>query len=364
MKKCKVLFSIMSSITLLLALFSGCGGSGGQASPQQSAAPSAANSAASTASSAPAESSAETIVIKLGHVQAETHPYHLALLELQKILDEKRPGAVRLDLFPNSTMGGERDMLEGMQMGTIDASLPSTASLGGFTNEFNVFDLPFLFPSRDAAYKVLDGPIGQQLLDTLTNVGLVGVVYWENGFRYITNDKYDIYLPTDIPKGFKIRTMENEIQMQTFVTLGANAIPMAWAEVYTALQQGTIDAQENPLANAYVNNIHEVNHKFSMTGHVYAPCPVVFSKMSWDKYPPDIQQLLTESLQEARDYERKLVSDGEVELIGTLKNAGCSIILPEEIDKEAWRAAVQPVYDKYSDRIGADFIKEVQDAMK
>lgn len=302
----------------------------------------------------------ETITIKIGHVQAETHPYHLALIELQNILEEKSPGTFKLELFPNSTMGGERDMIEGLQMGTLDASLPSTASLGGFTNEFNIFDLPFLFPSFDSAHKLLDGEIGQSLLDTLPEAGLVGVAYWENGFRYITNDKYEIYKPTDIPKGFKIRTMENEIQMQTFIELGANAIPMAWAEVYTSLQQGVIDAQENPLANAYVNNIHEVNRKFSMTGHVYAPVPFVFSKLSWDKYSDDVKAILTEAVEEARDYERDLVQSGEEDLIKTLEAAGCTVIRPEELDKAEWRAAVQGVYDRYSDRIGADFIAQVQ----
>lgn len=355
----KKVLAVLMVLCLLTGTLVGC--STPKSEAPKAEAPKAESSQPSA--SAPPAAPAEKIVIKIGHVQAETHPYHLALLELQKILDKKAPGVFKLELFPNSTMGGERDMLEGMQMGSLDASLPSNASLGGFTTKFNVFDLPFLFPSFEAAHKLLDGAIGQTLLDTLPDVGLVGVSYWENGFRYITNDKYDIYKPSDIPKGFKIRTMENEIQMQTFITLGANAIPMAWAEVYTALQQGTIDAQENPLANAYVNNIHEVNHKFSMTGHVYAPALFVFSKLSWDSYSPENQKILKEAIDEARDYERSLVKGGEEDLIKKLEAAGCTVIRPEKIDKALWRAAVQPVYDKYSERIGADFIKQVQDEL-
>lgn len=299
------------------------------------------------------------IVIKIGHVLPESHPYHAGLQKLQEILDEKAPGAVQLDLFPNSTMGGERDMLEGMQMGTMDAAVLSTASLSNFSDQFKIFDLPFLFPSYDQAYEVLDGEIGQGLINTLSEVGLVGVAYWENGFRHITNNKADIYLPADLPKGFKIRTMENEIQMQTFISLGANAIPMAWSEVYTALQQGTIDGQENPLAVIYSSKIQEVNRYITMTGHVYAPAPVVFSKKVWDSYPEDIQTLLRESIEEARIYQREVSRNSEAELAERLEQEGCSVIRPEDVDKAAWRSALQPVYDQYQDKIGTELVQEV-----
>ena len=346
MKKSIKLFLLLISVMIPLSFFSGCGSSG-----------------TSTASGGKESGDGEKIVIKVGHVLPDTHPYHIGLQRLQEILEEKNPGAIQLDLFPNSTMGGERDMLEGMQLGTMDAAIVSTASLSNFSDQFRIFDLPFLLPTYEKAYEVLDGEIGQTLLSTLPEQGFVGIAYWENGFRHITNDKANIYLPTDLPKAFKIRTMENEIQMQTFISLGANAIPMAWSEVYTALQQGTIDGQENPLPVICSSKIQEVNHYITMTGHFYAPAPIVFSKKTWDSFPEDIQTLLRESIEETRTYQREVSRNSEGELAAQLESEGCFVVRAEDVDKDAWRAALQPIYDAYQDSIGVDLVQEILDVV-
>lgn len=349
MKKAIAVFIVF---VMIVGLFAACGNGNGGATTSAPTTPSTDGNQAAT--------TADTIQIAVGHVLAESHPYHRGLVELQRVLDEMRPGAVQLNIFPNSTLGGERDKLEGMQMGTVDAALISTASLGAFLDAFQIFDLPFLFTSHEAAYYVLDGQFGQDLLDLLPDIGIVGIAYWENGFRYISHDTdNDIILPTDIPSGLRIRTMENEIQMQSFITLGANAIPMAWGEVYTSLQQGTIDGQENPLANVYASNLQEVQSRISMTGHVYAPAPFIFSKQVWDSWPEDIQELLTEAILAVRDTQRQMVADDEVELIEYFRGLGMSIITPDQIDMAAWRAATQPVWDTFGPRIGQDKIDEL-----
>jgi len=333
----KKAFALTICLVLALSLFSGC-----TSTPTTNSATPGSGVAATTpdgATSVP--TSDETIVIVVGHVQAENHPYHLALLELQRVLDEMAPGAIQLNLFPNSQLGGERDLLEGQQMGTVDVSLPSTASLGLFTDTFTVFDLPFLLPNREAAYHVLDGPIGQSLLDTLPNIGLVGIAYWENGFRYITNNQHDIFLPTDIPSGLTIRTMENEIQMQTFITLGANAVPMAWAEVYTALQQGVVDGVENPFAVLRGGRFYEVAKYLSLTAHIRL-ITTWFTSTEWfNNLPRELQEMLIETGRLAGEENNRLVARSDEETLAYFRSQGVEII---NIDIAPLQAASRAFY--------------------
>ena len=211
----------------------------------------------------------DTVTLTVAHVLTESHAYHQAWLKVAELVEERTDGGLKLEVFANSTLGNERDVIEGMQLGIVDLSCMSTGALASFSPAFMALDLPFIFDSRESAYKVLDSEIGDELLESLDDSMLVGVTFWENGFRNISNSERDIVVPEDV-KGLKIRTLENELQVSTFTTLGANAIPMAWGEVYTALQQGTIDGQENPLAIIYQNKIHEVTKHVSLTGHFYA----------------------------------------------------------------------------------------------
>jgi len=189
----------------------------------------------------------ETITIRVGHVLAPTHPYTLGLEKFSELVAEKTDNKVKVEVFHSSQLGNERDMVEGLQLGTLEMALVSTAPLSSFTDDFLVFDLPFMFKDTENARKVVDSEIGQNLLDSLKSQKILGLAYWENGFRNVTNNKKPIKTPDDL-KGMKIRTMESPVQMESFNALGASATPMAFGELFTALQQNTIDGQENPLA--------------------------------------------------------------------------------------------------------------------
>jgi len=203
-----------------------------------------------------------------------------------------------------------------------------------------------------------DSEIGEQLLASLEDNMLVGIAFWENGFRNISNNKRDVVVPEDV-KGLKLRTLENELQIDTFASLGANAIPMAWGDVYTALSQGTIDGQENPLTTIYLNRIHEVTKHISLTQHFYAAAPVVMSKKNLEKLSPEYQQILKDTIREVTDYERELSQQTDVEYLQALKDDGINVI--EDIDKDLWREAVQPIYDEYADQIGVELLQQIQD---
>jgi tripartite ATP-independent transporter DctP family solute receptor len=294
--------------------------------------------------------------LKAGHVLTEGHSYHLSWQKVAEIVKKKTNGDVTIDVFANSTLGNERDLIEGMQLGAVDLAVVSTGPMSGFSPAFLVLDLPYIFPSYESAYKVLDGEIGQGMLDSLSKNKLKGFCYWENGFRNVTAKK-SAANPEDV-KGLKIRTMEAEVHMATFNNLGANAIPMAWGEVYTALQQGTIDAQENPIANIYQGKIHEVNPYVTMTRHFYAPSPVLMSKAVWDKLPAEYQKILSDAIIETRSFARDEIKRGEKEYTEAMKKEGVHII--ENIDIAKWRKAVQPTYDQFEKKIGKDLIDKVQ----
>lgn len=299
---------------------------------------------------------AAKFALKAGHVLADGHSYNLSWLKVAQIVKEKTNGEITIDVFANSTLGNERDLIEGMQLGAVDLAVVSTGPMSGFSPAFLVLDLPYIFPSYESAYRVLDGEIGQGMLDSLSKNKLKGFCYWENGYRNVTAKK-PCPNPEDV-KGLKIRTMEAEVHMATFNNLGAIATPMAWGEVYTALQQGTIDAQENPIANIYQAKIQEVNPYVTMTRHFYAPSPVLMSKAIWDKLSPEQQKILSDAIIGTRTFAREEIKRGEKEYSEAMKKEGVTIV--EDVDITKWRKAVQPTYDQYEKKIGKELIEKVQ----
>ncbi len=206
----------------------------------------------------------EGITIRVGHVLAPDHPYTDGLKMFAKLVSKKTNGKVTVDVFHSSQLGDERDMIEGLQLGTLEMALVSTAPLSDFTQKFLAFDLPFIFKDAESARKVVDGPIGNELFQALDGQQIKGLAYWENGFRSVTNNKRPIETPEDM-KGLKIRTMENPVQMANFKSLGASPSPMAFGELFTALQQKTIDGQENPLPIVDTSKFYEVQDYLSLT---------------------------------------------------------------------------------------------------
>ncbi len=297
----------------------------------------------------------EPMTVKLAHVVNEKDGFHIAAMKFKELVEEKTEGKVTIELYPNATLGDERTLLEGMQMGTVDMGVITNGPVANFVEDIAVFELPFLFGSSEDAYKVLDGPVGQELLDKLEDVNLKGLAYAERGFRNLTNSKIPVETAADVD-GLKIRVMENPVYIDTFKELGANAVPMAWTEALTALQQGTIDGQENPVNVIHSFKLDETQKYLSMTRHSYAPALFVVSKQKFDKFPEDLKDIFLESAQTAAEHERKVNAESEEKQLQELKDRGMEIVEP---NLESFKEAVQPVYEKYSDKYG-EYIEKIQ----
>ncbi|MDR2528499.1 MAG: TRAP transporter substrate-binding protein [Synergistaceae bacterium] len=301
---------------------------------------------------------AAEFTIRVGHVLAPTHPYQLGLERFKELLEKRTDGRVVVEVFHSSQLGNERDMVEGLQLGALEMTLISTAPLASFTSDFLAFDLPFVFSDVKTARACVDSEIGQSMLDKMSSQGIVGLCYFENGFRSVTNSKKPITKPEDLA-GMKIRTMENPIHMDSFRAMKADPTPMAFGELFTALQQKTIDAQENPLAIVETSAFYEVQKYLSLTEHFYAPSPVLMAKAYHDSLPADLRKALKDCLLETRDYQRQLLDEMNLRLITDLKAKGMVI---NEVDKAPFIAAVRTVYEQYTGagKIPAELIQRVK----
>jgi tripartite ATP-independent transporter DctP family solute receptor len=295
------------------------------------------------------------VVFKLGHAVAPEHPYHLGAVRYSELVAQRTKGKVKIDVYPNTQLGNERDMVEGLQLGTIDLVVTSTGPLGGFVPRIFVVDLPFLFRDREHAYKVLDGPIGRQLLDAFSAKGIKGLAFWENGFRQMTNHVRPIEKPEDL-KGIKIRTMENKVHLSAFRAFGASPTPMAWSEVYTALQQRTIDAQENPIAIIYFQKIYEVQKYLALTGHFYSPAPLLMRLKAFNNLPKNIQKIMLNTAMECATYERNLLRDNETKQLAELKVKGMQVTTP---NKKPFQDAAVSVYKEFESQFGKETIDRI-----
>ncbi|QGZ34302.1 TRAP transporter substrate-binding protein [Stappia indica] len=308
----------------------------------------------------PALAEIDTVNLRLAHVVNEQDGFHAAATKFKELVAERSDGKITVEIFPNATLGDERTLLEGMQIGTVDMGVITNGPVSNFLEEMAVFELPFLFPSPEAAYKVLDGEIGQELLDRLSEVNLKGLAYAERGFRNLTNSKRPINTPADL-SGLRVRVMENPVYIDSFRELGADAIPMAWTEALTAMQQGTIDGQENPVGVVYSFKLNETQTNMTMTRHTYAPALFVMGMPKWNELSEETQQIVRQAAQEAAEYERALNARLEGEQLQALKDAGMTVI--ENADLSAFSAAVQPVYEKYGEKFG-DYLPRIQEALK
>ena len=330
MKTLKKVLSVVIALTLVLSL-AACSSGNQNAAPVPDADKSAAPEA--------------EYVWKAGSVLAPDHPYSLGLYKLAELLEEKSGGRIKMDVFPSGQMGGERDMIEGIQLGTLDFVVTATAPVANFSSQLMVFDLPYLFRDTKHVYTVEDGPIGQSILDTLQEKGIRGMNFWECGFMEIANTKRKVLVPDDL-KGMNIRVMENPIYIEYFTKLGANPVPMALTEVFTSLQNGTIDAVTNPVVTIYTSGFHTVAKDISLTNNIYIPAILLMSQELYTSLPKDIQAIVTECCNEARDYERSLFATAEVEDSEKITAEGGIIT---EVNLSDWNDAafLEEIYKKF-----------------
>src|SRR5690554_5833103 len=263
----------------------------------------------------------------------------------------------KLEHFPNSALGGERDVIEGLQLGTIDLAIVSTGATLNFVPNTGVFDIPFLFRDLTHARKVLDGQIGQEMLEAFPKRGLVALAWGEQGFRQLTNNVRPVVTPADA-KGLKVRTTENPIHIAAFRELGILATPMAWPEVATALQQGTIDGQENPMSVIVSAKLPQLQKYLSLTSHVYGPAVVLGSPSSYDGLSDAEKDAFKKAGHAAAVAMRAYVDNVEQSGIEEVKKGGMEV---NQVDHSAFVKAVQPVYPQYYKQFGKDLVESIRD---
>ena len=309
-----------------------------------------------TIMAASAAFAAPEYTIKVGYIGSDTHPTMQAMKVFAEDVDSGSKGKIKVELYPNAQLGGDRELCEGVQMGTIQMAIPSTSALAGFDKRIQVLDLPYLFTTRKAAFEAVDGELGQKLNSYLQKKGFEVLGYQENGFRHVTNSKRPVKSPADL-KGLKIRTMENPMHIAFFKELGANPTPMSWGELYTALQQGTVDAQENPYAMIDDGKFYEVQKYVSETGHVFSVTILISNKKFMDKLPDDLREIITKAANDFSIEQRKMIAGMESNFKNECVKAGMQAneLTPEQ--KKPFVEATKKVYTQFEKDLG----KEIMD---
>ena len=296
-------------------------------------------------------------IIKIGYATSPTSHYGVGTTVFCDEMEKGTQGRYKCQQFPSSALGGEREQIEAVQLGTQDMVNTSTGPLGNFVPEVKIVDIPFLFRDYAHARKVMDGPIGQNLQKKMAAKGLINLAWTENGFRHMTNNTRPIVHASDAA-GLKMRTMENKVHMEGYKTFGILPTPMAFPELFTALQQGTVDGQENPIPVILASKFSQVQKYLSLTGHVYSPAALIISPQVWNKLSPADQKAFTAAAKKGAAAQRKKVNDDEDTGIAQLEKEGMQVV--RKVDGESFRKAVAPAYADFAREFGADNIAAIQ----
>lgn len=296
--------------------------------------------------------------VKVAYALATESHYGAGALAWQEVVEAETDGRFVFRHFPSSALGGEREVVEGVQIGTIEAALVSSGTLANFVADTGVFDIPFLFRDLEHARMVLDGPIGQEMLAKFDDVGIKALAWGEQGFRHITNNRGAIASPDDI-SGLRIRTMENPIHLRAFQALGAAPTPMAWPEVIGALQQGTIDGQENPLSVIVSVGLADVQEHLTLSGHVYSPAMLLVSRPLWDGMSDADRDAFLRGAEAGAAAMRGFVDDIEAGGVETLRDAGMQVGELSAADRTAFQEALAEAYEAYAAEFGQELIEAI-----
>jgi tripartite ATP-independent transporter DctP family solute receptor len=285
----------------------------------------------------------QTFAIKIGHSDTTSNLIHVSLENFKAYVEEQSGGAVTVDIYAAEQLGSNAEMAEMIEMGSLDAMMMPQGQEATLAPKINTLGLPLLFEDYESVYKVLDSEIGEELVADLADHNMIQLAYWENGLRQTTNSKRPLNGPDDF-KGLKIRTPEDAMTIAIFEALGASPSPLAFSELYLALQQGTFDGQENPISNIHANNFQDVQKYLAMTNHKYECKNMIFSLTSWEKYPEDVQNLLKEAAKKFGDEHRQAIVDSQDQQLKELEEAGMEVTYP---DTEALKEATASVYDDF-----------------
>lgn len=294
--------------------------------------------------------------VKIGYALAVNSHYGAGAQAWADSVEKATNGAFKFKQFPASALGGERDLIEGLQLGTVEAVIVSTGALGNFVPEVGVVDIPFLFRDTAHARAVLDGSFGQDLLGKFKARGLIALAWGEQGFRHLSNNKVAVAKPEDL-KGLKIRVTENPVHITAFRTLGASPTPMAWPEVIGALQQGTIDGQENPVSVFVSAKLWQVQKHLSLTSHVYAPVALMVSPAFWNGLNDAQKAAFTAGAKAGAQASRRFVDDVEKKAVDEIRSHGVQIVT--HVDKAPFVAALAPAYKQYAAKFGQKTLDEI-----
>ncbi|MBP6850718.1 MAG: TRAP transporter substrate-binding protein [Rhodoferax sp.] len=301
--------------------------------------------------------------IKFTNGVNEDHPVGVGVKRMQEVLNARTGGKMKISAFWGGSAGGDLPATQALRAGTQEMVCTSSSPLVGIVKELGAFDLPFLFANEKEADAVLDGPAGVYFNKKLEEAGLVNLAYWENGFRNLTNSKRPVTKAEEFD-GIRVRVMQNNIFLDTFKTLGTNAVPMAFGEVFTALETKTIDGQENPFVTIETSKFNEVQKYLSVTRHAYTPFLVLYSKKLWDQLNPQEQAVLREAAMEGQKVQRAANRTLNEKSLTTLKAKGMQINEISAAEQKRMFDKVKPVYDRNVPTIGSEAITMVLDALK
>lgn len=290
------------------------------------------------------------IVFKLGHIAEPAHPCGQGAAKFVELVTQKSGGEIVVEVFPSAQLGGQDDLVEGLVFGTVDMALVGTGVLGQFQPQISIFALPFLFANREHAYKSLDS-VGMKLGEQLEPKGLKLLGYMENGIRHFTNNVRPVHTPEEM-KDLTVRVMNNKVFIEMMKSLGASPTSMAFSELYSAMQQGVVDGQENSSAHIWTKRFFGVQKYASKTAHTYSPEPVLISMAAWSRLDNDQQNIIVESAKEAIAWQRKFSAEKEQIYWDKIKDSGKISVI--EVDRSVFKEAAKPVYAKFASLVGQD----------
>jgi len=300
-------------------------------------------------------------VIKFSHVVSPNTPKGKAADYFAKRVEELSHGKIKVEVYPNAQLGKDKAVLRKMKFGTVQMAAPSFSKFTGLVPQLGLFDLPFLFKDENHLHKVLDGEVGKKLLDMVTKKGYVALAYWDNGFKQLTDSKRPLIKPEDC-KGLKFRVMSSKVLIEQFKALGAIPVVLPFSEVYSALQQGVVDGQENTISNIYTKKFYEVQKYMTMTNHGYLGYMVVMSKKFWNKLPNDLKDVIKQAIKDATEKERVWAKELNEEQLNKIKEYAkktgkleIDYLTPEQ--RLVWEKKLRSIYPKFYDTIGKDLIQ-------
>ena len=297
--------------------------------------------------------------IKFATQNPKGHPIMVGMEKFAEIVTAKSGGKIKVNLFPAGVLGGDAPNVSALQGGTIEMVSLNSGILASQVKEFALYDFPFLFANAKEADAVVDGPFGKKMHDKLQEKGIVGIAYWELGFRNMTNSKRAINKVEDL-EGLKLRVIPNPINVDWVKALGANPTPLPFPELYAALEQKAVDGQENPVATINGAKLYEVQKHLALTGHQYNPQSVIISKKFWEKLSPAEQKIVTEAATESAKFQREKARALESSILDNLKKNGMQVSQLPEAEMAKLRDKMRPVTAKYGVTVGQDLVKELQ----